>query len=93
MRLISTLITASFLLLSLGCGGADKALDAQAGFKDKVCACADLACAKAVSAEQQKWVAENGQAFAGATEEDAERLAGIEKEMSGCLQKLAAAGK
>lgn len=75
-----------------GCS-AGEALKAQAGFKDKICACADMACVKGVQKEQEAWIKEQGQAHLGASESDYEKLQAIEKEMSECLQKIVAKGE
>ncbi len=51
------------LVLSLGAGcGSSKTVHQISAFADKVCACADAACAKAVQTEYEQWWSQNQRA-------------------------------
>ena len=89
VRVLRVAVAMCALALTSGCT-AGEALKAQEGFKDKICACADLDCVKGVQKEQEAWLKEHGQAHAGVSEDDYAKLQDIEKEMSGCLQKIVA---
>ena len=68
-----------------------------ADFKDKMCKCADKACADKVTEEMTKWGTEQAK-NAGAdkdakiSEEDTKKIASVTEEMTKCMTKAMMAG-
>ena len=83
----------AMVLALAGCGTkeADAMLKDLRGFKDKVCACKDLACAQKTSEEMLTWMSKQDQNTQGSESQKKEAEA-IGKEIQSCMEKLATAG-
>ena len=88
----TSMFVVAFAMMT-GCGG-DKLEKGLKDFKDKMCACKDLACADKVHEEYKKW--ENDvlePAMKGKKESDiSESLINLDKERKDCRRKLRDAG-
>jgi hypothetical protein len=75
------------ITLVLGCGnGSDDALAKMRGFRDRVCACADKACAEVALDEMETYFKEQ---FKGSPNADQRATAeALSTEMTACLAKL-----
>jgi len=74
----------------------EAALEAMAGFRDKICACKDSACAQAVSDEMVKWseqlAKEDNDGPPKMTEDQTKRATDIGEEMGKCMQAAMGSG-
>jgi hypothetical protein len=89
LRMLKTSMFVVAIAMATGCGG-DKIEKGLKDFKDRMCACKDLACADKVHEEYKKW--ENDvlePAFKGKKEEDISKsLIALDKERKDCRRKL-----
>ncbi|HEY0193596.1 MAG TPA: hypothetical protein VGC42_20910 [Kofleriaceae bacterium] len=101
MKNLSIAFLAAMSLVSFaGCkkhGGAGETISKMTDFKDKMCKCADKACADKVTEEMTKWGQEQAK-NAGAdkdakvSEEDTKKIAAVTEEMTKCMTKAMMAG-
>ena len=86
------------LVLAIGCGKKDKvdqALSDFEGWKSKMCACKDAACAEKTHEDYKKWEDEMEKSMKDVDKEKVdksklEKFESIEKEMKACRRKLRA---
>src|SRR5256885_225623 len=80
MKLIAVLL--SLLVAACGHKGGEF-VKAQEGFADRVCACSDVDCVKAVQKDQDDWVTKHGEASVG-SEEDGAKVQAANKRLTDC---------
>ena|SRR5436190_4853607 len=83
-------------LAGFGCkkgGDADKIISEYSGFKDRLCKCADKACADKVTQESEAWMAKQVEAMSKTkpTKEQDAKFDKIEDEMEACAKKFSEA--
>ncbi|MDB4963861.1 MAG: hypothetical protein JWP01_3860 [Myxococcales bacterium] len=81
----------------VGCGskgGGDKIISDYTGLKDRMCKCADKACAEKVTADAVEWMGtmEKEMKNTKPTKEQDEKFDKIDDEMKACAKKLGAEG-
>ena len=100
MKNLSIAFLAAVSLVSFaGCkkhGGTGDAIAKMTDFKDKMCKCADKACADKVTEEMTKWGQEAAKAGADKqekiSEEETKKMASVTEEMTKCMTKAMMAG-
>lgn len=78
----------------VGCGskGGDKIITEFEGFKDRMCKCADKACADKVTADATEWMTKMAESMKDTkpTKEQDEKFDKLDDEMKACAKKLGA---
>jgi hypothetical protein len=100
MKNLSIAFLAAISLMSVaGCkkkSGAGDAIAKMTDFKDRMCKCADKACADKITEDMTKWgqdMAKEGGDKAGAiSEDDTKKMAAVTEEMTKCMTKAMTAG-
>ncbi len=96
MNKLMIALAATMALTSFGCkkkaasGNASEAIAKMTDFKDRMCACKDAACAKAVNEEMTKWAQEEAKKTNGPvslSEADQKKSSEIGTALGECLQK------
>jgi hypothetical protein len=89
---MNKLLFVAGVMFAAGCGGkADNALGEMEGFKDKMCACPDQACADAVRKDFKDWnkkMREDNVKKSDLTDDQKKRAKDINVDMDTCAAKL-----